>query len=1459
MLDKIIKFSVENKLIIGLLVVGLLLWGGYSLSRLPIDAVPDITNNQVQVITASPSLAAEEVERLITFPIEITMATIPDLDEIRSFSRFGLSVVTIVFKEDVDVYWARQQVNERLTEVQAQIPPGVGQPGMAPVTTGLGEIYQYVVGTEVGYEDKYDARELRTIQDWIVRRQLLGTSGVADVSSFGGYLKQYEIAIDPDRLKAMDVSIAEIFQALEENNENTGGAYIEKNLNAYFIRSEGLVGSLSDIENMFVKSNANGIPVLIRDVAKVQLGNAVRYGATTRDGEGEVVSAIVLMLKGENSAEVIANVKERITEIRKTLPEGVTIEPFLDRTKLVNTAIGTVTKNLTEGALIVIFVLLLLLGNMRAGLIVASMIPLALIFAFGMMNLFGVSGNLMSLGAIDFGLIVDGAVIIVEATLHHLGLLKLGRRLTQAEMDQEVYQSASKIRNSAAFGEIIILIVYLPILALVGTEGKMFGPMAQTVSFAILGAFILSLTYVPMMSSLVLSKQTHYKPNISDKIMSFFHRLYDPSIRWSMHKRPLILFSTVGLFGISLWVFSNMGGEFIPTLEEGDFAVETRVMTGSSLENTIKATTQAEKILLKEFPEVEQVVSKIGAGEIPTDPMPVEAADLMIILKDKSEWVSASNREKLANKMAEALEVIPGVTFGFQQPIQMRFNELMTGVRQDVAVKIYGENLDALSDYAEQIGSLASSVDGAVDLYIEEVTGIPQIVISYKRDQLAKYGLSIRDVNKSVQAAFAGSSAGLVFENERRFDLVVRLSKANRNNLESVRNLYISRKDGHQIPLYQVADVGIKEGPYQIQRDNTRRRIIVAFNVRNRDVESVVTELKNKIDESILFAPGYSATYGGQFENLVEARERLSYAVPLALLLILVLLYFTFGSIKQGILIFTAIPLSAIGGILALWVRGMPFSISAGVGFIALFGVAVLNGIVLIGEFNHLKKEGISDIFERIYKGTNIRLRPVIMTAAVASLGFLPMALSQSGGAEVQRPLATVVIGGLITATFLTLIVLPILYYYFEKGLKVKPKAVLAFLVFGLLFFNVEKGLAQESTNITYKTLDQAIKTAIANNPSLQAANLQTQQEIALKGASWNVNKTNFSLTHGQYNSVINNDNQFNINQNFAFPTVYTNRNKLASARIEASEWMQSATQNELVQQVKSTWYTLLLEKNKRVLLQNQDSIYQRFIRVAGLRYKTGESNLLEKATAESQVAEIKVMLAQNQSDIEIYQTLLKTLLNAEQMVGVESDSLEVREVNTLLERADVSSNPMLGWFRQQITVANSEKSVERSRMMPDLMVSYFNQSLNGPNQDIDGNPVTYSSSDRFTGFQVGIAIPIFGAKSQASAIRASELKKQENEARLKATSNELEGRLQSLVQQYLKFRSSLKYYQDNALPQANLILQQAQKGFESGDIGYVEYTQGLNRALSVRFNYLDILNQYNQAVIQIEFISGIQ
>lgn len=1458
MLKSIIKFSITNKLVIGLLTFGLVLWGFYSLNQLPVDAVPDITNNQVQVITTSPNLAAVEVERLITFPVEITMATIPEIEEIRSFSRFGLSVVTIVFEEKTDIYWARQQVSERLPEAQSQIPPSAGKPGLAPLSTGLGEIFQYVITTEEGFEDQYNDRDLRTIQDWIIRRQLLGTPGVADVSSFGGHLKQYEIAITPERLNAMDISMKDIFSALEANNENTGGAYIEKGKNALFIRSEGLVSSLEDIRNIVVKNNTNGSPVLIRDVAKVQIGNAVRYGATTRNGNGEVVSAIVMMLKGANSAEVIKDVKLKIEEIRKSLPEGVIIEPFLDRTKLVDNATSTVTTNLLEGALIVIFVLLLLLGNLRAGLITASVIPLALLFAFGMMNVFGVSANLMSLGAIDFGLIVDGAVIIVEATLFHLGALKISRKLTQQEMDEEVFQSASKIRNSAAFGEIIILIVYLPILALVGTEGKMFGPMAQTVSFAIMGAFILSLTYIPMMSALFLSKNPKHKPNISDKIMAFFNRIYSPLIKKAMNFRIGVLLITLGLFLVSLFVFLNMGGEFIPTLEEGDFAVETRVMTGSSLNNTIAATTKAEKILLDNFPEVEQVVSKIGSGEIPTDPMPIEAGDLMIILKDKDDWTSASSREELTDKMSEALEVIPGVTFGFQQPIQMRFNELMTGVRQDVAIKIYGEDLDELSNYAQQVGEIAEGVEGATDIYIEEVTGVAQIAINFKRKEIAKYGLNIRDINQSIQTAFAGASAGLVYEGDRRFDMVVRLEERNRNNLESVQNLYLTAADGREIPLNQVAEVVIEDGPYQIQRDDTHRRIVVAFNVRNRDVESVVDEISAKIDDQIKFAPGYTVGYGGQFENLQEATKRLSYAVPLALLLIFILLYFTFGSIQQGILIFTAIPLSAIGGVFALYARDMPFSISAGVGFIALFGVAVLNGIVLIAEFNRLKKDGVSDVFQRVYQGTATRLRPVILTASVASLGFLPMALSGSSGAEVQRPLATVVIGGIISATLLTLIVLPVLYYYFEKGWKKTPKAAIFILCFGLGFGNI--GFAQEKDpNKIYSSLDELISTAIQNNPEVKAANLRTEQAEALKGTSWNIPKTEFNGEYGQTNSIYNDDLRLSVSQRFEFPTVYTNRSKLNKAEVESSRILEARTKNELIAQVKTAYYRLIIEKNRKVVFLKQDSVYSNFNRAAEIRYKTGESNILERATAGSRVAEIEVQQEANKVAIKRYQRELQQLLNLTELVEVaEVDMKFLIPVGISANSEDSLSNPTITFFEQQIEVSNLEKKVESAKLLPDLSIGYFNQSFNGPGQNLAAEQVIYDSSDRFSGVMLGLSIPIW-AKPQLSRIKAANLKTEEMEASYLAVTNKMNAEYDLLRNRLVQLENSLDSYKENALPQAALIFKQAQRGFKEGEIGYVEYIQSLDRAAKIELDYLEIIHQFYQTKLDLEYITGNQ
>lgn len=1044
MLTRIIEFSIKNKLIIGLFVFGLICYGAYEVKRLPIDAVPDITNNQVQIITVASALGATDIERLITFPIEQAVSNVPGLEELRSYSSFGLSVITVVFEDDIDVYLARQQINERLQQVQGELPQGFGTPMLAPVTTGLGEIYQYAVVPQKGYEHKYNAMDLRTIQDWQVRRQLLGVKGVAEVSSFGGLLKQYEIAIDPARLLANGITIADVFDAVERNNGNTGGSYIEKGATALFIRSEGLVQSIDDIKSIVVKNLSNGIPLLIKDVADVQFGHATRYGALTYNGDMQVAGAIVLMLKGANSNEVIRSVKQRIEEIKKTLPEGVTIEPFIDRTKMVDNSISTVITNLMEGALIVIFVLVLFLGNFRAGLLVASVIPLSMLFAIIMMNLFGVSGNLMSLGALDFGLIVDGAVIIVEAVMHRLSHSKHFakiNRLSQHEMDNEVKTSAARMMNSAVFGQIIILIVYLPIFTLQGIEGKMFKPMAQTVAFALLGAFLLSLTYIPMMSSLVLSKTISHKANFSDRMMNRLERFYQKYLLKILRYPKAVISFVALLFAISIVLLTRMGGEFIPSLPEGDFAVETRVLPGSNLETSIDAVSKASKILMERFPEVKSVVTKTGTSEVPSEPLPIDVSDMIIVLKNRKEWTSAKTYQELEAKMSEAISEVPGVTFSFQYPVAMRFNELISGARQDVVCKIFGENIDTLAYYANQLGRICNTVDGSSGLYVEAMSGLPQIVVQYNRNMIAQYGLNIGDINRAIKTAFAGESTGTVYEGEKRFDLVVRLKGNKRESLVDVQQLLIATPSGAQIPLSALANVEIIEGPNQIQRENSQRRIIVGFNVRGRDVQSTVHELQKKVESQMKLPSGYFITYGGAFENLEAAKERLYIAVPASLLLIFLLLFFAFRSVKQGLLIYTAIPLSAIGGILALTIRDIPFSISAGVGFIALFGVAVLNGIVLIAEFNRLQTEGYKNLRRIVVQGTKMRLRPVLMTAMVASLGFLPMAISTGEGAEVQRPLATVVIGGLLVATFLTLFVLPILYILFTNNKAEQPSS----------------------------------------------------------------------------------------------------------------------------------------------------------------------------------------------------------------------------------------------------------------------------------------------------------------------------------------------------------------------------------------------------------------------------------
>lgn len=1451
MLNKIIEFSIKNKLIVGLFVLVLIGYGAYELKRLPIDAVPDITDNQVQVITVTPSLGAPDVERLITFPIEQANSNIPGLKEIRSFSRFGLSLITIVFEDDVDVYWARQQVTERLKIAEQQIPKGIGSPELAPVTTGLGEIYQYVIRAKHGYETKYGATELRTIQDWVVRRQLLSVKGVADVSSFGGKLKQYEIAVDANKLKSYNITINDVFTALEKNNENTGGAYIEKKSTVLYIRAEGLIRSVDDIKNIVIKNTSNGTPLLINDVAEARIGSATRYGAMTYNDEGEVAGAVVMMLKGGNSSQVIKDVKDRITQIEKTLPEGVVIEPFLDRTKMVNNAIGTVTNNLMEGALIVIFVLVLFLGNFRAGILVASVIPLAMLFAIIMMNIFGVSGNLMSLGALDFGLIVDGAVIIVEAVMHSIvhgkksgGII----RINQSEMDKTVNTSASRMMNSAVFGQIIILVVYLPIFTLEGIEGKMFKPMAQTVAFALLGAFILSLTYIPMMSTLFLSKKISDKKNFSDKMMDFFIRVHQKYLIKVLKFPKTVISVSIALLLISLFIFTKMGGEFIPELPEGDFALETRVLTGSNINTTVEACLKASHILKSKFPEVIKVVGKIGSGEIPTDPMPMEAADLMIILKDKSEWTSADTWDELAEKMNTALQDVPGVTYGFQYPVAMRFNELMTGAKQDVVCKIFGENLDTLSKYSKVLGDIAGKIEGTEAVYVEPIDGLPQVEINYKRNVIAQFGLNISDINRVVNTAFAGQSSGQVFEDEKRFDLVVRLAGEKRKDLEDIQNLLIPTSNGIQIPLYQVADVSIKESINQIQREDAKRRIIVGFNIHDKDVQTIVNDLQTQIEKKLKLPAGYYITYGGSFENLVAAKKRLSIAVPLSLLLIFLLLYFAFNSIKQGLLIYSAIPLSAIGGILFLYARGLPFSISAGVGFIALFGVAVLNGIVLLAEFNRIKAEGEESAEQIVLKGTKNRLRPVLMTAFVASLGFLPMALSHGAGAEVQRPLATVVIGGLLIATFLTLFVLPVLYILFEKigskkNVSGNTKMVTPILV--VLFFSFQNVNAQKEIG-----LQGAIDTAMKNNLTVKNEKLNAEYQKKLKAAAIDIPQTNLIGEYGQINSVYK-DTKFGINQSISFPTVYAKQKSLQNQEYKSSILNIAVKEAELKKQVSTVYYLLVCLMQKQNILQKNDSLYTSFLEKATLRFDKGESNILEKTTAETQRGQIAIQLNQLKNDVEILQLQFQLLLNTTSIFKPSVDNPKIIFIATL-DTASLNNHPTIQVLQQQKNISQVTTQLERSKLLPNLNLGYSNMSIQGTGAD----NVIYPKSARFSAIQFGVGLPLFFG-SQKAKINSSKTLELMDENNYQLGLQTLKAESQSAFKQYQTHLQTVKYYEEHALKNADLITKTANQQFANGDINYLEWTILINNTISIQSDYVDALKNLNQSIIQLTYLTS--
>jgi cobalt-zinc-cadmium resistance protein CzcA len=1025
MINAIIRFAVAQRLLVMLVVAIMAAAGFYSLQNLPIDAVPDVTNVQVQVLTSAPALAPLEVERQITFPVEVAMSGIPNVEEIRSVSRFGLSAVTVVFHDEVDIYFARQLVLERLAEAREQIPEGIGSPELGPVSTGLGEIYQYELSATAG--SGYNATELRTIQDWSVRRQLLGVPGIAEINSFGGYEKQYQVRLDPAKLQSYGLSLRDVLEAVGRNNDNVGGAYIEHGSEQYLLRGIGLVEKPEDIGNIVVKTGKEGVPIYVRDLGEIVTGATVRQGAVTADGKGEIVAGIVMMLKGENSRAVVNRVKDRIEQVKKTLPPGVELKPFYDRTELVDRTIYTVVKNLVEGAILVIIVLILLLGNWRGALLVATVIPLSMLFAAILMRVFNVSGNLMSLGSLDFGLIVDGAVIVVENAIRRRA--EAQHHGSKEPAERTILESCIEVGRPVIFAVAIITIVYLPILSLTGIEGKMFKPMALTVVFALIGSLILSLTYIPAAMTFILRGPVSEKES---PLIRIAKRLYRPALAFVMRYRMQSLAVATTLVILSGLLFPFLGAEFIPRLEEGSIAVQIARLPSVSLTESVKIATDTETVL-RSFPEVTAVISKTGRAEVATDPMGVDLSDLYVALKPHEQWTSAATKEELIEKMAARLdEQVPNASFSFSQPIELRVSELISGVRSDVAIKLYGDDLDQLKLTADQIAASVSKVPGAADVKVEATSGLPQLQIKVDRAAVARYGINVEDVNDLVESIVAGKPAVQVYEGEKRFNIVVQLHEVNGRDVATITNLLVSAPNGARIPLAQLADIKLVEGPAQISRDTTRRRISVELNVRGRDINSFVKDAQTQLNRDVKLPSGYYLTWGGQFENLQRATGRLLIVVPLALLLIFLFLFMTFKSVKQAVLIYTSIPLAIVGGVVALYLRGLPFSISAAVGFIALFGVAVLDGVVMVSYINQLRDQGHS-VLRAVMEGADARLRPILMTALVASLGFVPMAIATSAGAEVQRPLATVVIGGLVVSTVLKLLVLPMLYGWLER------------------------------------------------------------------------------------------------------------------------------------------------------------------------------------------------------------------------------------------------------------------------------------------------------------------------------------------------------------------------------------------------------------------------------------------
>lgn len=1405
---------------------------------LPIDAVPDITNNQVQIVTVSPTLAPQEVEQLITFPIEIAMSNVMNVEEIRSVSRFGLSLVTVVFKENVPTLDARQLVNEQIQMVSGEIPPELGTPELMPITTGLGEIYQYVLKVAPGYEDRYDAMELRTIQDWIVKRQLSGIPGIVEINSFGGYLKQYEVAVDPDALYSLNITIGEVFEALSRNNQNTGGSYIEKVNRAYYIRSEGMINDLHDVEQIVV-TNRGGIPVHIGDIGRVQFGAPKRFGAMTKDGEGECVGGIAMMLKGANANVVTKELEKRVAKVQQMLPEGISVEPYLNRSELVNRNISTVVRNLVEGAIIVFLVLIVFLGNVRAGLIVASVIPLAMLFAFILMRIFNVSANLMSLGAIDFGIVVDGSIVILEGILAHLyGRGLRGRTLNREEMDREVEKGAGHVVRSATFAVLIILIVFFPILTLTGIEGKYFTPMAKTLVFCIIGALLLSITYVPMMASLFLKRTVTVKPTLADRFFNSLNKVYQRVLRFSLaHVWGTISVSFVALL-LSLLLFTKLGAEFIPTLDEGDFAMQMTLPAGSSLSKSIEVSLEAEKKLKERFPEIKHVVAKIGTAEVPTDPMAVEDADVMIVMKPFNEWTSASSRAEMVEKMKACLDSIKGAEFNFSQPIQLRFNELMTGAKADIAIKLYGEDMTELYNKAREAARYVEQVPGAADVLVEQAMGLPQLLVRFDRAKIARYGIDIEELNTVIRTAYAGETAGVVFENERRFDLVVRLDKEKVSDL-NIDKLFVRTKDNIQLPVSEVASIELVNGPLQINRDATKRRVVIGVNVRDADIQQVVSQISESLDKNVKLKPGYYFEYGGQFENLQNAISTLTVVIPIALMLILLLLFFAFRSVIYSLVVFSTVPLSLIGGIVALWLRGLPFSISAGVGFIALFGVAVLNGILMINHFNDIRKRSQYHLCtDRIIsEGCPHLLRPVFLTGLVASLGFVPMAIATSAGAEVQRPLATVVIGGLIVSTILTLIIIPVFYRLVnsiavrqmrrKNRLSVRKTSLLIVL---LAAFTPAAIQAQQSV-----TLKQAVETAMTNHPRLKMAESEIERARASKGEAWDGGNTSFSYSWGQLNGADRNDNELSVEQSLGSLLTPFYKNALANTQISKGESYRDMVKKEVTAEVKRAWAYYQYAFHINAMYRGQRELAEQLKKSGEQRYLQGDIDLAERNMITALAADLYTRWLESSEELTLAGRRFTWSCYSNQPLLPADTSLAVMPIQT--DGLSLSSRH-LNYFDAQVQEKKNLLKIERSRFFPELSVGYVRQKI---------APLTGLNS-----WMVGVSFPVlfFPQRSRAKQARINlRIATWEAEDNRRQLSN----KVSELQSQLVRQRERLTYYQQAAIKEAEALQNSALKKFQENETDISEFIQSLNAVREIKRGYIETVYAYNITVLELE------